>query len=149
MVQASVRQMDGDYKYRHKDTWGTLLRGIPFQEYSEHFPHHKYALGIAGRYVCCLLLHRLQVYRFLTLFSSRPGGPDFYVNMRENLRIHGPGGQGHNYEGDAEADSCFARLIEGGEIIDKIRNLPYHKEGGLHILDERVEIVKAIVRKMD
>lgn len=55
-------------------------KGIPFQEYSDEFPHHKFVLGIAGR----------------------PGGPDIYVNMMDNEKLHGPGGQGFAYNG-----ACF------------------------------------------
>lgn len=93
---------------------------IPFQEYSDKFPHHKFTLGIAGR----------------------PGGPDFYINMQENLAIHGPGGQGHNYQGDAEADSCFAKLVKGEDVALQIQSLPFNRENGLHILKTPVEIIQ-------
>lgn len=43
---------------------------LTFQEYSEDYVHSKHRLGYAGR----------------------PGGTDFYVNMVENIRNHGPGG---------------------------------------------------------
>jgi cyclophilin family peptidyl-prolyl cis-trans isomerase len=64
VIQATDMKKDGS---RNRKT----SRSIPFQEYSDQFVHHKYTLGIAGR----------------------PGGPDFYINMSENIRIHGPGGQ--------------------------------------------------------
>lgn len=47
-------------------------QSIVFQEYSPAFPHEKFTVGLAGR----------------------PGGPDFYINLQDNKRGHGPGGQG-------------------------------------------------------
>ena len=46
-------------------------RSVAFQEYSPQFPHHKHTIGLAGR----------------------PGGPDFYINLIDNVETHGPGGQ--------------------------------------------------------
>jgi len=70
---------------------------IAFQEYNEAFPHKKYTFGIAGR----------------------PGGPDWYINLDDNTRNHGPGGQG------VEADPCFAELVSGAEVIEAIHKLDH------------------------
>lgn len=70
---------------------------IPFQEYSEKYPHEKYTLGLAGR----------------------PGGPDFYISTQDNTRNHGPGGQG-SYDLPAEADSCFAKVVDGFDVVDRL-----------------------------
>jgi cyclophilin family peptidyl-prolyl cis-trans isomerase len=112
VIQATDMRPDRSRQNRKRS------QSIPFQEYSEDFVHHKYTLGIAGR----------------------PGGPDFYINMSENIKIHGPGGQGHNYQGDPESDSCFAKIIRGREIADRIQKLPYKRVDGLHILETPVEI---------
>ena len=75
---------------------------ILFQEYSHEFPHNSYTLGYAGQ----------------------PGGPNFYISIRDNTIIHGPGGQ----EDVAEAETCFAKVIDGFDIVDRISELP--TEGG-------------------
>ena len=71
---------------------------ILFQEYSPKLPHEKYTLGYAGR----------------------PGGPDFYISTRNNTIAHGPGGQS-SYEDPTEADPCFARVIEGIDVVDRMQ----------------------------
>ena len=43
---------------------------LAFQEYSAEYPHRPFTVGIAGR----------------------PGGPDFYINLLDNVKNHGPGG---------------------------------------------------------
>lgn len=73
------------------------LESVLFQEYSEKHPHVKYTLGYAGR----------------------PGGPDFYISMQDNTKNHGPGGQG-TYDDPSEADPCFARVVQGFEVADRI-----------------------------
>ena len=70
--------------------------GLAWQEYHPSFPHKKYTMGYAGR----------------------PGGPDFYVNIVDNVRNHGPGSQGS----ETEADSCFAKVVDGRDIIDTMAN---------------------------
>jgi cyclophilin family peptidyl-prolyl cis-trans isomerase len=67
---------------------------VLFQEYSDNYKHYKYTLGYAGR----------------------PGGPDFYINMQDNSRLHGPGGQG-SYTDNEEADPCFSRVVEGFDAV--------------------------------
>lgn len=88
-----------------------------FQEYSENFPHVKYTMGFAGR----------------------PGGPSFYINMMDNSKIHGPGGQ-RNHDDPSEADTCFAKVIEGFDVVDRIHKLPV-EDGSYKALKDNVAIV--------
>jgi len=93
---------------------------ILFQEYSTKFPHQKYTLG----------------------YSGRPGGPDFYINMRDNSEAHGPGGQTHKH-GFMEADTCFAKVIGGFDIVDRMHELP--KEEGRAVLVDNVAITRMTI----
>jgi cyclophilin family peptidyl-prolyl cis-trans isomerase len=90
---------------------------VLFQEYSPKFPHEKYTLGLAGR----------------------PGGPDFYVSTQNNTRLHGPGGQ-TSYEDTSEADSCFAKVVEGHKVVDRMQLGPV-RPGGYRALISNVAIV--------
>jgi hypothetical protein len=40
----------------------------------------------------------------------------------DNSKIHGPGGQAH-YELDDEADPCFAKVVEGHDVVDTLISL--------------------------
>jgi hypothetical protein len=75
---------------------------MPFQEYSPEFPHLMYTTGYVGR----------------------PSGPDWYVNIMDNSKSHGPGSQQTN--DPFEADSLFGKIVEGGEttVIARIRSIP-------------------------
>ena len=76
---------------------------VIFQEYSSDFPHAMYTVG----------------------YSGRPGGPGWYVNVRDNNDVHGPGGQdnmGIGLKGDA--DPCFAKVISGFDLVDRIHKSP-------------------------
>ncbi|ETO30840.1 hypothetical protein RFI_06276 [Reticulomyxa filosa] len=92
---------------------------ISFQEYSEEYVHKPFTVGIAGR----------------------PGGPDFYINLVDNIRNHGPGGQ------DGEADPCFGKIVKGMEVIHHIQSLPKKPNDPLEVLvdEEWVEILSATV----
>eukprot|EP00656_Telonema_subtile_P003657 TRINITY_DN11661_c0_g5_i1.p1 TRINITY_DN11661_c0_g5~~TRINITY_DN11661_c0_g5_i1.p1 ORF type:complete len:328 (-),score=41.16 TRINITY_DN11661_c0_g5_i1:47-1030(-) len=68
--------------------------GLAFQEYSAKYPHVKGTLGYAGR----------------------PGGPSFYISTVDNTRNHGPASQGSK----SEADSCFGRVLEGEDVVDRL-----------------------------
>ena len=58
-------------------------------------------------------------------YTGRPGGPDFYINKSNNTIPHGPGGQvQHGIQ--EQADSCFASIVQGQEVINKIYTLPTH-----------------------
>lgn len=97
---------------------------IMFQEYSNNFPHQKYTLGYAGR----------------------PGGPDFYINKLDNTLAHGPGGQ-KGADDPNEADTCFAKVIDGFDIVDRIGNLPVKFESS--ILDVAVAIISIRLKKQE
>lgn len=105
----SVLRRDSTSVLYHDPT----LAKIAFQEYSTEMPHAKYTLGIPGR----------------------PGGPDFYINVRDNERLHGPGGQTWHY-GDItdDADPCFATVIEGRRVIDHLQQTSGH--GHPVVIDE-------------
>jgi len=77
------------------------FHSLLFQEYSDKFPHRKYTLGFAGR----------------------PGGPSFYINTKDNTKIHGPGGQ-QNYDVPTEAETCFAKVVDGFDLVDRMLKLP-------------------------
>jgi cyclophilin family peptidyl-prolyl cis-trans isomerase len=74
---------------------------VLFQEYSDSFPHDPYTLGLAGR----------------------PGGPSFYVNLKDNTKIHG-----HDTiiarEDATNVDPCFAKVVEGFEAVDRMHRSP-------------------------
>ncbi|KAL7531182.1 hypothetical protein ACHAXR_003882 [Thalassiosira sp. AJA248-18] len=97
------------------------LDKMPFQEYSDEYPHGQYTVGFAGR----------------------PGGPDFYINKIDNHVNHGPGGQSH-HDLHEEADPCFAKLVGGMGIIAELNRIPVDYDRGamlLHpvvIVDSRV-----------
>jgi len=69
---------------------------LAFQEYSPEFPHAEYTLGYAGR----------------------PGGPQFYISIMDNIQNHGPASQGSK----TEADGCFGRVMKGKEVVDRLKN---------------------------
>jgi cyclophilin family peptidyl-prolyl cis-trans isomerase len=93
------------------------FKSVLFQEYSDKFPHKKYTVGYAGR----------------------PGGPDFYISMKDNSRLHGPGGQS-SYEDPSEADPCFAKVIEGTDVAERMK-LGQVKPGKYKALEDNVAIV--------
>lgn len=76
----------------------TMEKTLVFPEYSPDYQHYKYSVGFAGR----------------------PGGPDFYINLMDNLESHGPGKQLHSKVLN-DADPCFARVIIGQEVIDEMK----------------------------
>lgn len=80
---------------KHQALQNLDLQTLAFYEYSPAFPHEKYTLGFAGL------------------------GPTFYINTANNTREHGPGGQEHHRLPD-DADPCFARIVEGREVIDEL-----------------------------
>ncbi|CAB9519734.1 PPIases accelerate the folding of proteins (By similarity) [Seminavis robusta] len=84
------------------------LSSIMFQEYSPEMAHTPYTLG----------------------FPGRPGGPDFYINIKDNSKLHGPGGQSWHY-GDVldDADPCFGAIVRGVDVIDKIHQSEVDQSG--------------------
>lgn len=80
------------------------LTSVLFQEYSIDYPHLQYTVGYAGR----------------------PGGPDFYINLRDNQELHGPGGQAGHYSDQivhTEADPCFAKVVKGVSLVQQLHSL--------------------------
>lgn len=76
------------------------LEKVHFQEYNPEYFHKEWTVGLAGR----------------------PGGTEFYVNMRDNSVDHGPGGQ-TKYEDPSQADPCFARVVAGFTWVERMRSL--------------------------
>lgn len=93
---------------------------VMFQEYHSNWSHQPYTIGYAGR---------------------PAGGPDFYFNMLDNARVHGPGGQV-----SAEAEPCFGKVIAGFDLVDRMHASPV-RPGPYHALEHNVAIVK--MRLMD
>jgi cyclophilin family peptidyl-prolyl cis-trans isomerase len=67
------------------------LQQTLFSEYNEKFPHEELTIGF------------------------QRGGPEFYINMDDNSKIHGPGGQGNDDLN--QGDSCFGKIVHGQDII--------------------------------
>jgi cyclophilin family peptidyl-prolyl cis-trans isomerase len=98
---------------------------LAFPEYSSEYGEHaKYTLG----------------------FSGRPGGPEFYINTSDNGKYHGPGGQNHHALSE-EADPCFAKVIRGFDVIEKMEALNMKAtsvEAGVEALFSVIKSVKII-----
>lgn len=97
IVQAGPSFLGGaaHSKFRHHPS----LNSVVFQEYAPEMKHKKGTLGYHGR----------------------PGGPDFYVNMKDNSGTHGPGGQAHHFSTvAADADPCFAKIVRGYEVMERV-----------------------------
>ena len=88
-------------------------RGLAFQEYDAQFPHERLTLGFAGR----------------------PGGPEFYISTVDNVRNHGPGSQGSK----TEADSCFAKVVSGADVVERMRKQPAPK--GLGFVNNKADYI--------
>lgn len=73
-----------------------LTKTLLFPEYSEEFPHVEHTIG----------------------FQGRPGGPEIYVNLDDNSKHHGPGGQKH-HDLVEEADPCFGKITHGIDVLTK------------------------------
>lgn len=77
---------------------------VIIQEYSDQFPHEKYTLGMTGR----------------------PSGPGMYINVRDNTRLHGPGG----YADDGQGDPCFGKVVKGHDVVDRLHRAAGELEAG-------------------
>lgn len=108
-----ARPISWDLKRGKREEFGDLER-IAFPEYSEHFPHAQYTLGLNGR----------------------PSGPDFYINSMDNSVPHGPSG----HQKDGYAEPCFAKVIIGKETVDLIAELP-NKHDDEFLLQHAIQIV--------
>ena len=71
------------------------LQTLAFPEYSVRHPHQKYTLGFADL------------------------GPTFYINLEDNTRVNGPGGQAHHRLPE-DADPCFGHISEGIDVVDQL-----------------------------
>jgi len=111
-VQLSDRSLEKKFRKIDLDT-------VAFQEYSEEYPHHKWTLG----------------------YSGRPGGPDFYINTDDNSGRFGPAGKESKVL-EEEADPCFAKVVEGQDVIERMIQLPKITENG-DLFKEAVVIVQA------
>jgi len=97
---------------------------IAFQEYNEDYQHRPYTFGIAGR----------------------PGGPDWYINLVDNSGTHGPGGQPK----DDEADPCFAELVSGKEVVQRLHKLKHDQTAFKGLLEPVIfRSVRVITEKAD
>ena len=102
----------------HEKFVDKALENVSYQEYSNKYPHEQWTVG----------------------FMGRPGGPDFYINKRDNTVIHGPGGQANSRDMHNEADPCFGKVVEGVEILNQINEIPVDSRRG----DELTYPVKII-----
>jgi len=100
------------------------LETLTFPEYSPQFPHKPWTLG----------------------FTGRPGGPDWYINKVDNTPHHGPHGQAHHPLNE-QADSCFAHVVQGREVLEKIfkRSVHDNKSEFPYLMHDPVEIISARV----
>ena len=114
MIQANCHRRNNENEYGRDGKAGS----ISFQEYDDtlSYLHQKYSIGLAGR----------------------PGGPDFYVNLVDNKRNHGPGGQG------PKPDPCFANIVSGQDVIDEIHRME-HDGSTMRVLKEWVEFERITV----
>lgn len=79
-----------------------VTQPMPFQEYSEKYPHVKGTVGYAGR----------------------PSGPAFYISIRDNSKNHGPGSQ--QKKNPYEADSVIGTVIQGmNDVVPRIHTMPF------------------------
>ena len=93
IISASPVLFDqGGTKDHHFEAMG--VRQLSFAEYSPEYPHNAFTLGFADR------------------------GPDFYINLLDNTKGHGPGGHDNRHED--HADPCFAKIVDG---LDTIREM--------------------------
>ena len=93
---------------KRKDFVDSGYNSVSFQEYSPNFPHRQYTLGYAGR----------------------PGGPNFYINMKDNTRIHGPSSQVNGKDDDeVDADPAFGKIVAGFDTVERLHAMPT-KSGG-------------------
>jgi hypothetical protein len=62
---------------------------------------------------------------------------------RDNVENHGPGGQS-SYSDPSEADPCFAKVIEGFEVVDRMHRSVV-KEGGYKRMEHYVAIKHMVI----
>ncbi len=106
----------------HEGFVDMALETVSYQEYSAKYPHVQWSVG----------------------FMGRPSGPDFYINKKDNTIAHGPGGQEDTEDMHNEADPCFARVVEGVNVLNDIDKIPVDKNHGSELVHP-VKIVSARV----
>lgn len=108
---------DLDGKGEHPKSTKTLL----FPEYSSDFPHVQHTIG----------------------FQGRPGGPDIYVNLEDNIENHGPGGQKHHQLVE-EADPCFAKVVTNLDVLEELAKLNRKAEDENEVFVTKIESMRII-----
>jgi len=100
-----------------------IAKGLLFAEYSKEYPHHEKTIG----------------------FQGSPGGPEFYINLDNNVKIHGPGGQQYD-DMFEEADSCFGTIIQGDGTLEQFKEMNAKalksKNGVYYSMIESMKIVR-------
>ncbi len=77
-----------------------------------------------------------------TLAMARTGFPDsataqFYINVGDNVFLDQPNARdGHGY-------AVFGKVVEGMDVVDKIKVMPTHAQGG----QQNVPVAPVIIRK--
>jgi len=111
------RQLEQKMKREGYFPDGALL----FNEYSGEFPHVVRTVG----------------------FNEEMGGPVFYVNLVDNTVGHGPSDEheGGDSVGGKEGDPCFGEVVEGFDVIEKIKGFATADgmfEGSVYIVGSHV-----------
>ena len=86
------------------------------------------------------------MYIFSYGLVGRPGGPEFYISTVSNVGNHGPASQGSK----TEADTCFAKILEGADVVERMRKQPGAKGMGfINNADNHIKIpaVQRIVKE--
>jgi cyclophilin family peptidyl-prolyl cis-trans isomerase len=97
LVAASAVSYDTG-KTQHDRLRQMRLSSVSFGEHSDAYPHEKYTVAFGKR------------------------GPDFYINALNNTLQHGYGAQKH-HDLDDEADPCFAKVVEGKDVVDALNQI--------------------------
>jgi hypothetical protein len=87
IIMATPLTMDSSHTWAGQRFVDANLTHMAFTEFSNTYPpphHHKYSVG----------------------FSGRPGGPDFYISLEDDLEFH-------------EHESTFGMVVEGKEGLDR------------------------------
>jgi cyclophilin family peptidyl-prolyl cis-trans isomerase len=115
IVQAAPISPDGNTKH------DLIAYELTFPEYSDEYKHEQYTLG----------------------FSSQPGGPEFYINLMDNINSHGPGQQEHSTVLN-DADPCFAKIVIGKNAFERLRQASADAESTEEIIFTTIEAVRRV-----
>lgn len=100
VIKATPITMDSSHQWAGQRFVDANLTHMAFTEVSSTYPqphHHKYSVA----------------------FSGRPGGPDFYISLEDELEFH-------------EHESTFGQVIEGRDVLDRFflqRDHPEQDDG--------------------